>query len=215
MSQKDIQDLRQDYRAASLSEKDIKQDPFIQFDSWFNQARASEMHEPNAMNLATATTDGRPSSRIVLLKGYNAEGFIFYTNYLSRKGKEIAKNPLGAITFWWGPLERQVRIEGTIEKISKQDSEAYFLSRPKGSQIGAVVSPQSQEIEGREALEEKWNKLEKEYEDKDVPKPAHWGGYILKPRLFEFWQGRTSRLHDRIVFKRADKNNWKIVRLAP
>jgi pyridoxamine 5'-phosphate oxidase len=215
MSQKDIQDLRQDYRAASLSEKDIKQDPFTQFDSWFNQARASEMHEPNAMNLATATTDGRPSSRIVLLKGYNAEGFIFYTNYLSRKGKEIAKNPLGAITFWWGPLERQIRIEGTIEKISKYDSEAYFLSRPKGSQIGAVVSPQSQEIEGREGLEEKWKQLEKEYEDKDVAKPAHWGGYILKPRLFEFWQGRTSRLHDRIVFKRADKSNWKIVRLAP
>jgi pyridoxamine 5'-phosphate oxidase len=215
MSQKDIQELRQDYRAASLSETDIKQDPFTQFDSWFNQARASEMHEPNAMNLATATTDGRPSSRIVLLKGYNAEGFIFYTNYLSRKGKEIAKNPLGAITFWWGPLERQIRIEGTIEKISKYDSEAYFLSRPKGSQIGAVVSPQSQEIEGREGLEEKWKQLEKEYEDKDVVKPAHWGGYILKPRLFEFWQGRTSRLHDRIIFKRADKSNWKIVRLAP
>lgn len=215
MEQQDIQNLRQDYLAASLSEKDVKSDPFIQFDSWFNNARAAEMHEPNAMTLATATTDGRPSCRVVLLKGYNSDGFIFYTNYLSRKGKELAKNPLGAITFWWGPLERQIRIEGTIEKISKQKSEEYFHTRPKASQVGAIVSPQSQEIDGRKDLEDKMAAFTAQYADSEVPKPAHWGGYILKPRMFEFWQGRRSRLHDRIVFKKADKNSWKIVRLAP
>jgi pyridoxamine-phosphate oxidase len=167
------------------------------------------------MTLATASPSGKPSARIVLLKGFNQGGFIFYTNYLSRKGKEITKNPQGAITFFWGELERQVRIEGTIEKLSKHDSERYFHSRPKGSQIGAVVSPQSQEIEGRDELEKKWNELEAEYEGKDVPKPSFWGGYILNPQLVEFWQGRPSRLHDRILFKKTDKKTWKKVRLAP
>ncbi|QQL48395.1 pyridoxamine 5'-phosphate oxidase [Mucilaginibacter ginkgonis] len=215
MEQKDIENLRQDYKTATLSEQDVKSDPFIQFDSWFNNAMAAEMYEPNAMTLATATSDGRPSARIVLLKGYNKNGFMFYTNYLSRKGRELAKNPLAAITFWWGPLERQIRIEGTIEKLSKQQSEEYFHSRPVKSQLGAVVSPQSQEIDGRDLLEKRMDQLTAEYEGKEVPKPAHWGGYILKPTMFEFWQGRRSRLHDRIVFKKADKNNWKIVRLAP
>jgi len=215
MNQQEIQNLRQDYTAATLSENDTKGDPINQFEQWFNEALAAKLHEPNAMTLATATTNGKPSARILLLKGFNQHGFIFYTNYLSRKGKEITKNPQGAITFFWGELERQVRIEGTIEKLSKEDSERYFHSRPKGSQIGAVASPQSQEIEGREGLEKKWSELESEYEGKEVPKPSFWGGYILNPQLVEFWQGRSSRLHDRILYKKVDKKSWKKVRLAP
>ncbi|MEZ2334533.1 pyridoxamine 5'-phosphate oxidase [Mucilaginibacter sp. RCC_168] len=215
MNQQEIQNLRQDYTAATLSENDTKGDPINQFEQWFNEALAAKLHEPNAMTLATATTNGKPSARVVLLKGFNQHGFMFYTNYLSRKGKEITKNPQGAITFFWAELQRQVRIEGTIEKLSKEDSERYFHTRPKGSQIGAVVSPQSQEIEGREGLEKKWSELEAEYEGKEVSKPSFWGGYILNPQLVEFWQGRSSRLHDRILYKKVDKKSWKKVRLAP
>ncbi|WP_345951475.1 pyridoxamine 5'-phosphate oxidase [Mucilaginibacter sp. PAMB04274] len=215
MDKIDLQNLRQDYRASTLSEAAVKGNPLKQFESWFNDAVAAEIHEPNAMTLATATTNGLPSARIVLLKGVDEQGFSFYTNYLSRKGKEIAKNPHAALVFFWGPLERQVRIEGTLEKLSKEKSEQYFHSRPFGSQIGAVASPQSQEIPNRGSLENKWQQLEKEYEGKEVPKPAYWGGYILKPQLVEFWQGGSSRLHDRILYKKAGKSDWKIVRLAP
>lgn len=215
MNREELQNLRQEYSTASLSEKDSDANPIKQFDSWFNEAIAANVIEPNAMTLATATTDGRPSARIVLLKDYNPDGFSFYTNYLSRKGREIAKNPMGAVTFFWPELERQVRIEGTIEKLSKVQSDRYFNSRPKGSQISAVVSPQSQEIGSRGELDSRMVKMENEYKDKEVPKPAHWGGYILKPRLIEFWQGRPSRLHDRIVYKKVDNKNWKKVRLAP
>ena len=215
MNQQDIQNIRNEYLTASLSENDTAADPIKQFEKWFNEALKAELQEPTAMTLATASTDGRPSARIVLLKGFNNNGFVFYTNYLSRKGKEIAKNPLGALTFFWGTLERQVRIEGTIEKISKEDSIRYFQTRPRASQLGAVASPQSQEIAGREILEEKWKNVEDQYIDKEVPKPSHWGGYVLKPRLVEFWQGRPSRLHDRILYKRIDNQNWKKVRLAP
>src|ERR1700742_4602796 len=165
MNQEDIQNIRSEYLAASLSEKDANQDPIKQFEKWFNEALKAELQEPTAMTLATATHDGRPSARIVLMKGFDNNGFVFYTNYLSRKGKEIAKNPLGALIFFWGSLERQVRIEGTIEKLSKEASERYFHSRPKGSQIGAVASPQSQEIASREVLEKKWEQLEAEYGD--------------------------------------------------
>jgi pyridoxamine 5'-phosphate oxidase len=215
MDQKDIENLRQDYNAASLSETDVDTNPMRQFDKWFNEAINYNVHEPNAMTLATATHDGRPSARIVLLKGFSEDGFKFYTNYLSRKGKEISKNPLGALVFFWGDMERQIRIEGTIEKLDRDYSEKYFHTRPKLSQISAMASPQSQEISGREQLEQKIAQLETEYIDTEVPKPSFWGGYILKPRLIEFWQGRRSRLHDRIVYKKTDNKNWKIVRLAP
>ncbi len=208
--------MRQDYSSATLSEATVDADPIKQFETWFNQALESQQDEPNAMTLSTATHDGRPSGRIVLLKGFDKNGFAFYTNYLSRKGKEIAKNPVGALTFFWGSLERQVRIEGTIEKLSREQSETYFHSRPRKSQLGAVASPQSQEIASRDILEKKWNELEAEYgEDKEIPKPSFWGGYVLRPQLIEFWQGRSSRLHDRILYKKTDKTNWKKVRLAP
>ncbi|QJD98485.1 pyridoxamine 5'-phosphate oxidase [Mucilaginibacter robiniae] len=215
MNQQDIQNLRQDYQAASLLEKDTDNNPIKQFENWFTEALQAQIHEPNAMTLATATHDGRPSARILLLKGFDERGFIFYTNYLSRKGKEITKNPHAAMTFFWGPLERQIRIEGTLEKLSKEESEKYFHSRPKGSQIGALASPQSQEIADRSIVENKWKQLETEYTDKEIPKPSYWGGYILRPQLIEFWQGRSSRLHDRILYKKSDKSNWKKVRLAP
>ena len=215
MDKEALQNLRREYSLAQLSEKTVNVNPVKQFDTWFNEAIEAKLHEPNAMTLSTATRDGVPSARIVLLKGYDNYGFVFYTNYLSRKGKEITKNPVGALTFFWGELERQVRIEGTIEKLSKEQSEKYFQSRPKTSQLGALVSPQSQEIDSREILETKMTELELQYADKEVPKPSYWGGYILKPRLVEFWQGQRSRLHDRIVYKKIDNQTWKKVRLAP
>ncbi|MBS1523270.1 MAG: pyridoxamine 5'-phosphate oxidase [Bacteroidetes bacterium] len=215
MNQADIQNIRSEYLAASLSETDTSADPIKQFDKWFNEALKAEVAEPTAMTLATATSDGRPSARIVLLKGFNNEGFVFYTNYLSRKGKEIGKNPLGSLLFFWAGLERQVRIEGTIEKVSREDSEQYFHSRPRASQLGAIASPQSQEIADRDILEKKFSEADAQYGDQEIPKPSFWGGYILKPRLIEFWQGRRSRLHDRILYKKVDNKNWKKVRLAP
>ncbi|WP_256012462.1 pyridoxamine 5'-phosphate oxidase [Desertivirga xinjiangensis] len=215
LNKETIQNLRQEYLSATLSEKSVADDPISQFAKWFAEALDADLYEPNVMTLATATHDGKPSARVLLLKGFDNNGFTFYTNYLSRKGKEIAKNPSAAMVFYWAELERQVRIEGHLEKVSKEESERYFHSRPKASQLGAIASQQSQIIPNREVLENALHDLEGQYQDKEVPKPSHWGGYILKPQIVEFWQGGAARLHDRIMYKRTDKKSWKVVRLAP
>lgn len=209
-----LQNLRQDYRSAELSEKDADKNPIKQFEKWFTAAIAAKIYEPNVMTLATADKTGKPNARIVLLKGFDENGFSFYTNYLSQKGKELKKNPQACLVFFWAELERQVRIEGKIEKLSKEASEKYFHSRPTESQIGAIVSPQSQIITDRNILENKIEELTQQYEGKTIPKPAHWGGYILKPTAIEFWQGRTSRLHDRIKYDLIN-GKWQTNRLAP
>ena len=214
LSKEMIQNLRQDYKTAELSEKDVVKNPIEQFEKWFSDAVNAQIYEPNVMTLATADKSGRPNARIVLLKGFDQDGFSFYTNYLSQKGKEIKKNPFACLVFFWAELERQVRIEGKIEKLDKETSEQYFHSRPTGSQIGAIASPQSQVITGRAILENKVEQLTEQYEGKTIPKPAHWGGYIVKPSAIEFWQGRPSRLHDRIKYTLVN-GNWKIERLAP
>ncbi|WP_461790903.1 pyridoxamine 5'-phosphate oxidase [Pedobacter sp.] len=214
LNKETVQNLRQDYKSAELNEKDIVKNPIAQFEKWFGDAIDAQIYEPNVMTLATADKSGRPNARIVLLKGVDEEGFSFYTNYLSQKGKEIKRNPFACLVFFWAELERQVRIEGKIEKLDKETSEQYFHSRPTGSQIGAIASPQSQVIEGRESLEAKVQELTQQYEGKQIPKPAHWGGYIVKPTSIEFWQGRPSRLHDRIKFTLVN-GGWKIERLAP
>lgn len=215
LTKQDIESLRVDYAKHSLSEKEVDQNPFTQFDLWFHEAVKTEVMEPNAMTLATATKDGIPSARIVLLKGYDEKGFSFYTNYLSRKGRELAKNPHAALVFFWPELQRQVRIEGILHKLSKEESEVYFNSRPFESRIGAISSPQSQVIPNRESLEVVFKNMDEKYKGKHVPKPSHWGGYVLQPVAIEFWQGRPSRLHDRVKYALMEKGKWKIERLAP
>ena len=210
-----LENLRKEYISEKLSEKDVAKDPIKQFGLWLKEAMDAGVYEPNAMTLATTSIDRKPSARIVLLKGYEERGFMFYTNYLSAKGKEMAKNPVVALVFHWAELGRQVRIEGTVEKLTKEESERYFQSRPKKSQLGAIVSPQSQIIDGMDEIQKIWEEAEARYDGKTIPKPAFWGGYLVKPQIIEFWQGRQSRLHDRIVFKKADKKSWKIIRLAP
>jgi pyridoxamine 5'-phosphate oxidase len=210
-----LENLRIDYQKHSLTESDVKVSPFEQFGIWFNEAINAQVMEPNAMTLATATKEGIPSARIVLLKGFDEKGFSFYTNYLSKKGKDLAKNPHASIVFFWPELQRQVRIDGKITKLSKEESEAYFNVRPFESRIGAISSPQSQVIPNRESLEVVYKNMELKYQGKHVPKPAHWGGYVLSPVAIEFWQGRPSRLHDRIKFILMEKGKWKIERLAP
>ena len=209
-----IADIRKDYKLRSLLEDDVLSDPIEQFTSWWSEAINSKIEEVNAMTLATASTDGVPSARIVLLKGLTKEGFIFFTNYNSDKGKQLETNPKAALVFFWKELERQVRIEGTVSKVSKEESEAYFASRPIASQIGAWASPQSTVIPGRNLLEENVHKYKDQFGEENIPKPPHWGGYIVNPFKMEFWQGRRSRLHDRILYT-LENNNWTISRLAP
>jgi len=210
-----LAELRQHYALESLSEKDVRPDPMAQFAFWFEEALNSQLIEPNAMTLATATPDGHPSARTVLLKDYRDHGFTFFTNYESRKGVELAVNPRATLLFTWLELQRQVRIEGRVEKIEPEASLAYFQSRPRESQIGAWSSPQSQVIAGREVLEQREKEMEEKFAGVEkLPRPDHWGGYLLRPDVVEFWQGRMSRLHDRILYARAG-DGWKIERLAP
>ena len=211
----DIAALRQNYSLHSLSESEVSPDPIHQFGQWFKEAVDSQLLEPNAFSLATARQDGQPSVRTVLLKSFDSQGFLFFSNYESKKGDALKVNPKGAILFTWLELQRQIRIEGIVEKISEKESLEYFQSRPKDSQIGAWASPQSRPISSREILEKNQNRLAAEYaEVEKLPLPPFWGGYRLAPVWFEFWQGRESRLHDRLVYERAGES-WKIGRLAP
>ena len=210
-----LADLRKEYSLAGLTEKDLARDPFRQFEKWFQEAEASKLVEPNAMILATATRDGRPSARTVLLKGVDGRGFVFYTNYDSRKGRELEGNARAALVFPWFAFERQVLVEGAVTRVSREESAAYFHSRPLASQLAAWVSQQSAVISGRKILEEAMKDLEKKYAGREVPLPANWGGFRVAPETVEFWQGRRSRLHDRLRYRRETGGDWAVERLAP
>lgn len=209
-----ISSIRKDYQLKSLSEEDVAKNPFDQFAKWWDEAIKSEIDEVNAMTLATVDQRNRPSARIVLLKDYNSSGFVFYTNYESNKGAQIESNPYASLVFFWKELERQVRIEGKCERVASSESDAYFKSRPVGSQIGAAASPQSSIISDRSILTDKVEELEKQFPNGNIPRPSNWGGYRIIPETIEFWQGRSSRLHDRIKYLKAG-DIWRIVRLAP
>jgi pyridoxamine 5'-phosphate oxidase len=222
----EIADIRKDYKLASLEEANVATNPIDQFTRWWNEAVASQIDEVNAMTLATANAAGIPAARIVLLKGYNPNGFIFFTNYESDKGKNLAQNPNAALVFFWKELERQIRIEGTVEKVSAEESDRYFNSRPASSRIGAWASPQSAVIENRLVIEQNVERYSSIFANDSIERPDHWGGYIVKPTSIEFWQGRSSRLHDRIKYTLVNSAynaatdtrtdlNWKIERLAP
>jgi pyridoxamine 5'-phosphate oxidase len=233
-----IADLRREYKLAGLRRRDLAADPLVQFRTWFDQAAgvrasgrlrkrlvrlykavvlgsATEAMDVNAMTLATADKEGNPSARVVLLKGVDERGFIFFTNYESRKGHDLAENPRGAMVFYWADSERQVCITGQVSKLADTESEAYFKSRPRGSRLAAWASNQSEVLPNRSALEAKWREIEMKYPNEGVPKPPHWGGYVLRPERIEFWQGRPSRLHDRFRYIRQPDNTWKIERLSP
>jgi pyridoxamine 5'-phosphate oxidase len=209
-----IADLRKNYTQAGLLESDIVANPFEQFKLWFDQAVAADILEPNAMTVATVTDEGKPSARIVLLKDFDERGFVFYTNYNSQKGVELQNFPYAALVFLWGDLERQVRIEGKVEFVSESEATGYFHSRPASSQLGAWASEQSTVIGDRSILEQKLQQLEAEYQDRQIPKPPHWGGVRVVPQEIEFWQGRPSRLHDRLRYQLVD-GKWQVDRLAP
>lgn len=212
---KPIADIRKEYRQQQLLEADAAANPFEQFNRWWDDAITSELDEVNAMTLATASASGMPSARIVLLKSASAAGFSFYTNYESHKAKEMAENPLACLVFFWKELERQIRITGVVEKISEAESDVYFQSRPAGSRIGAWSSPQSSIIPSREIIEANITKYEAVFAGIPITRPPHWGGYIVKPTVMEFWQGRPSRLHDRLRYSKQQDGGWKIDRLAP
>ena len=211
-----LHDLRREYASHTLDVSDVDQDPIIQFKLWFQEALDSEVLEPNALVLSTITADHQPNSRVVLLKGFDEQGFVFFTNYNSQKGQELAQHPFACMVFSWLELHRQVKIQGEVEKLSPEESTAYFQRRPRGSQIGAWASSQSSVVDSREVIEENVKALEAKYAGQEIlPRPAHWGGFLLKPKLMEFWQGRPSRLHDRIQFTKEEGKTWKIERLSP
>ena len=208
-------EIRKEYTQKALTEPGIEADPVRQFSVWWHEALEAKIIEVNAMTLATASADGMPSARTVLMKGFSEKGFTFFTNYNSFKGLQLSENPKACLLFFWKELERQVRITGIVEKLSSEESNAYFQSRPRASQVGAVVSPQSRVIESRQWLDEKYEEVFKQFENTTVQRPPHWGGYIVRPVIIEFWQGRPGRLHDRIQYTLLENGGWKIERLAP
>ncbi len=210
-----LADQRKEYTLAGLSEKDLAKDPFRQFERWFQEAEAAKIPEANSMVLSTSDADGRPSARVVLLKGVDGRGFVFYTNYESRKGRALDRNPVGSLLFAWLPLERQVIVEGPVAKVAREESETYFHSRPRMSQLGAWAAQQSSIITGRAVLEDSLKAVERKYAGREVPLPPTWGGYRLSPETIEFWQGRKSRLHDRLRYRRDSHGDWAVERLAP
>lgn len=210
-----IADIRKDYRLQTLDESGVAADPITQFGVWWQEALQSEIEEVNAMTLATANQQGIPAARIVLLKGVDERGFVFFTNYESKKADDLHQNPHACLVFFWKELERQIRISGQVEKVTEAESDQYFHSRPEGSRIGAWASPQSSVISSREIIEEKVAVLQQTFGGKEIPRPLHWGGYRVKPVKIEFWQGRSNRLHDRIQYTLQSEGSWKIERLAP
>ena len=210
-----VANFRNEYISNGINESELKDNPIDQFEVWLNEAVKNKLREPNAMFLATATPDGKPSGRVVLLKGFDERGFIFYTNYGSRKAIELDKNNATSLTFLWLEIYKQVRVEGTVQRISDKESDQYFNSRPRESQIGAWASDQSQPIANRNVLERKMEALEKQFEGKPIPRPENWGGFCVKPQQIEFWLGRANRLHDRILYQRSDDNIWTKQRLSP
>jgi pyridoxamine 5'-phosphate oxidase len=210
-----IADLRRDYSSQTLLESDVAADPIQQFDKWWKEAILSEIVEANAMTLATSSPDGMPAARIVLLKGFDQKGFVFYTNYKSYKGIQLEENPKACLVFFWKELERQVRITGLVKKLTAGENDAYFFSRPASSQLGAWASPQSQVIGNRNWLDDQYKKFAEQFQREQLYRPEHWGGYLVQPVIVEFWQGRPSRMHDRIQYTLEEGGGWKIERLAP
>ena len=212
---KKIADIRKDYSRKILIETEIESDPLSQFEKWWRDAVSAEIPEVNAMTVATASADGMPSARTMLLKGFSQQGFLFFTNYNSYKGQQLSENPRACLVFFWKELERQVRITGIVTRASDAESDEYFNSRPIASQVGAIVSPQSQVIDSRQWLDDRNKKLTNELSKEKIQRPTHWGGFLLRPVIIEFWQGRPGRLHDRIQYSLSDDGGWKIDRLAP